>query len=113
MKKFSLAILFFATNLQAQEPALIDIRLPENAIVLINGYQMKSTGPQRTYRTPPIQFGITYYYMMTINFEQDGQVFQQTRKVECIAGQITLITFAEIIVPGPGAPKKKVPEKKS
>jgi uncharacterized protein (TIGR03000 family) len=67
--------------------ALIVVRVPENAKVTVNGFETKSTGPERQFVSQGLQAGLRYKYEVTAEFEVDGQLVSDTKVVKLVGGQ--------------------------
>jgi uncharacterized protein (TIGR03000 family) len=84
--------------------AIIDVRLPTpDAEVYFEGNNTKQTGVRRTFQSPVVQVGTTYYYKIRARWKQpDGTVADEERTIGLRANATTTVEFD---------PKKHVEEK--
>jgi uncharacterized protein (TIGR03000 family) len=52
----------------AERPLIVEIRVPTEAQVKINGYQTRSVGAVRHYETPPLPTGKSFTYTFTVTY---------------------------------------------
>src|SRR5262249_37736016 len=62
------------------------VRVPANAQVRIDGAATKSTGPERTFLTPPLLPGAAAWYKVDAEYVIDGRTYRESRWVEVHAG---------------------------
>jgi uncharacterized protein (TIGR03000 family) len=74
-------------------PATINVTLPAEARLLVDGAATKSTTDRRTLITPTLQVGSTYVYNMTVEMIREGRTISQTQQVAVAAGETINITF--------------------
>jgi uncharacterized protein (TIGR03000 family) len=77
-------------------PANIVITVPADARVLVGGKPTSQTGTSRTFESPPLEFGASYAYEITVEVVRDGKTLTQTKKVEVRAGQTSRVDFSSI-----------------
>jgi uncharacterized protein (TIGR03000 family) len=97
MRMFALALAAFIGCIglaiaQDKKPAIIKVILPErnyeDPVVKIDGVTMKTTGAERSYTTPPIEPGKTYYYSIEALIQPNNYTkITRTREVEFKAGE--------------------------
>ncbi len=69
------------------------IDVPAQAMLYIDGQRMPNIPGQRTFITPELQAGRTYYYEVKIVQIQDGREVAQTTQVTLRPGQVVAATF--------------------
>lgn len=73
--------------------AVIEIDVPENAKVFVNGKRTTSTGTERKFVSRGLQRGYTYTYTIRVEDEIDGQLVTETKTVRVTAGQDAKLAF--------------------
>jgi uncharacterized protein (TIGR03000 family) len=76
-------------TVRASAPATIVVTLPEGARLTVDGTATKSTAAVRTFATPALESGKTFYYTMTAQIERDGQALSTTETITVRAGETT------------------------
>ena len=67
--------------------ANLEVRLPENATLWIQGQQAKETGAVRHFVSPPLANDQTFTYDLHANWtDANGKTIERTKKVEVKAG---------------------------
>jgi uncharacterized protein (TIGR03000 family) len=74
-------------------PAYLEIRLPAEAELWIDGASTQQTGPARVFVSPPLSPGKDYVYVIRARWNQDGQAQDQTRPVTVHAGERVPVEF--------------------
>jgi uncharacterized protein (TIGR03000 family) len=74
-------------------PALLTVRVPADAEVLIDGNPTTSTGAVREYRSPPLKPGSAYTYEVRARWQENGHTVTQTHRVDVSAGAHAATTF--------------------
>jgi uncharacterized protein (TIGR03000 family) len=80
------------TSLEAAS-ALLSVRVPADARVLVNGIPTRSTGDLRRYVSRDLTPGFRYTYEVTAEVQRDGQPVTQTRTVHLRAGEEIALSF--------------------
>lgn len=73
--------------------AAIDVELPADAEVVINGRLTTSTGHQRRYVSHGLADGEHYVYELRARLSRDGRQWEETRTVTLAAGQSVDLVF--------------------
>jgi uncharacterized protein (TIGR03000 family) len=68
------------------QPAKVIIELPEDATLFVDDQVMKTTSAKRVFRTPDLEPGQTYYYMLRAEVTRDGKPLRQTKRILIRAG---------------------------
>lgn len=95
-----------------QPVAVLEVRVPDQAEVWIEGQPTKQTGPARTFVSPPLKPGDAYGYEIKARWKERGRDMEQTQSVTVQAGTRVSLTFpapapAEELPPPTEAPAKK------
>jgi uncharacterized protein (TIGR03000 family) len=77
--------------------ALLVVRLPADAKLMIDDYVAQSTSPVRTFITPPLEPGKEFSYELKAEAIRDGHQVSATKRVVVRAGQETraILDFQE------------------
>ncbi len=73
--------------------AVIDVRLPNRAVILFGKQKMTSTGPERRFISPPLIPGKEYVYEVSVRWQEGGREVTRTRSLPVRAGARLNITF--------------------
>jgi uncharacterized protein (TIGR03000 family) len=77
-------------------PALVVLSVPEGAIVCVEGEMLKSTGRQRSFRTPNLMPGQEYSYSIRAVMIVAGREESEDIKVKVLAGETTRGSFERL-----------------
>jgi uncharacterized protein (TIGR03000 family) len=75
--------------------ARLVIELPADAKLFIDDQPMKATSGVRTFQTPQLQSGSTYYYILKVEVVRDSATRSETKRVLIKAGEEVTATFTE------------------
>ncbi len=84
--------------------ALIEVHVPAQAEILIDGQRTTSLGPTRQFVTPQLERGSRYKYEIQAKWMENGREVVKTQKVEFQAGDRKHVHFPPDPVPG-GTPR--------
>jgi uncharacterized protein (TIGR03000 family) len=90
----------------AEQPttAAIDVHVPANARVWVDGVQTKQTGPTRRFVTPTLTPGVTYQYEIRAAWNEGGKEVSRMQHLTFQAGDSPSVTFvAASPTPAPAA----------
>ena len=76
--------------------ARLIVELPANAKLFVDDQPMKTTSSRRAFRTPTLEPGQSYYYMLRAELVHDGKTVQQTKKVVVRAGEEIRANFPNL-----------------
>ena len=82
----------------APTKARLIVDLPADARLYIDDQPMKATSAQRTFNTPALERGQTYYYILKAEVVRDGQMVTQTRRVVLRPGEVVRANFGDMDV---------------
>lgn len=85
-----------ATVKAAGEPSSITVRLPENARLYVDGIFIPLTANVRTFTTPRLEPGQSYYYELKAEVDEDGKPHAETRRVVVQAGKEVTVDFGAL-----------------
>lgn len=71
----------------------IRMKVPENAVVIINGYRTKLTGDNRTFMANDLIPGQVYTFEIRVLVEKDGQILSGVKETELRAGSTAEVAF--------------------
>jgi uncharacterized protein (TIGR03000 family) len=78
------------------DTALITIRLPADAKLMVDDAQTNETGPVRQFVTPgALEKGKTYHYNLKAEWNENGQPVTRERKVDFQAGSQLVVDFMQ------------------
>jgi uncharacterized protein (TIGR03000 family) len=81
---------------QLSGPAKLIVSLPDNAKLYVDDQLMKTEASVRTFNTPALQQGQTYYYMLRAEVVREGQTYEETRRILIRAGDTVRAEFPEL-----------------
>lgn len=76
--------------------ARLIVQVPAGARLFIDEQQMKSTSERRTFVTPVLQPGRTYYYEVRAEIVRDGRTVSENQRVILRPGEIARASFANL-----------------
>jgi uncharacterized protein (TIGR03000 family) len=80
----------------APSRAKLIVELPPDAKLYIDDLPMKTTSEVRSFNTPVLERGQSYYYMVRAEVIRDGKPVTQTRRVIVRAGQTARANFKDM-----------------
>jgi uncharacterized protein (TIGR03000 family) len=83
------------TSLAPNRARLI-VELPADAKLYIDERPMKTTSGRRTFHTPALQSGQTYYYMLRAEVVRDGKPVREERRVILRPGEVVRTDFNDL-----------------
>jgi uncharacterized protein (TIGR03000 family) len=72
------------------------VELPADAKLYIDDQLMKTTSERRTFNTPALDQGQTYYYELRAEVVRDGKPVTVTKRVTLKAGDVVQARFGEM-----------------
>jgi len=80
----------------AANRAFIQVQVPANAEVWIEGDKTSQTGPNRAFASPPLQTGKSFTYDVRARWTgADGKAVDRTKQVKVQAGQRSTVSFSD------------------
>ena len=86
-------------DLGVNNSASILVKVPADAKVFIDNYQMKSTSTERLFTSPELVPGKSYFYTIRVLIEKDGKLLEESRKVLVHAGETSRLAFDNLDKP--------------
>jgi uncharacterized protein (TIGR03000 family) len=77
------------------DAALLEVAVPAEARVFVNGNQTTSTGGLRRYLSRGLAAGRRYEFVVRIAVDRDGKTAEQTKVVSLTAGERTSVSFVD------------------
>jgi uncharacterized protein (TIGR03000 family) len=74
-------------------PATIDVTLPADAQLTIDGQSTRSTSDHRLFITPPLEVGKTFHYTFSAKFVREGKTITVEQNVFVRAGRETFVSL--------------------
>jgi len=84
------------TNGVTSTQAKLVVDMPADAKLFVDDQLMKSTAARREFKTPVLETGATYYYILRAEMVVDGQTRTQTKQVILRAGDVIQTSFPEL-----------------
>ncbi|MFO0815455.1 MAG: TIGR03000 domain-containing protein [Gemmatales bacterium] len=82
-------------------PALIKVKVPENAVIWFENQKMNQTGTVRMFQSPVLELKKTYYYKVKVSWPTGGGTtskdFTSEQEVAVKAGETTSIDFTPLV----------------
>ena len=73
--------------------AVVSVRMPVESRLFIDNTRSSLTSEVRTFRTPQLERGQQYFYVLRGEIERDGQIVSQSQRVLLSAGQQLNVQF--------------------
>jgi uncharacterized protein (TIGR03000 family) len=84
---------FSELNVPSGNSAQVTVVLPSEADLFIDGVRCPLTSGRRTFTTPALDRGRTYYYSLRAEITRDGQRYKQSQRVVLEAGKAVTVEF--------------------
>jgi uncharacterized protein (TIGR03000 family) len=94
------------------DKALVLVRLPASAALVIGSSPTQQLGPERLFISPKLEAGKRYIYTLTATWLQSGTVTKLVREVEVRAGDLSKVDFTEPDV-GDGVSRTDAPRSRT
>jgi uncharacterized protein (TIGR03000 family) len=75
--------------------ARLIIEVPADAKLFIDDQLMKTTAEKRTFNTPKLEQGQTYYYILRVEVDRKGEKQSESRRILIKAGDEVQQSFTE------------------
>jgi uncharacterized protein (TIGR03000 family) len=73
--------------------AVITAHVPRDAELRFDGVKATGTGPERQFKSPPLQPGLPYAYTVEARWAEGGRLITQSRRLPVFAGANVEVTF--------------------
>jgi uncharacterized protein (TIGR03000 family) len=78
-----------------QNVARINVQVPANAEIFVDGVKTSQTGPFREFVSPALKPGSNYTYEIRAKWTQSGQTMDRTKTVPIHAGDVANVNFMQ------------------
>jgi uncharacterized protein (TIGR03000 family) len=78
-----------------KDEARLIVDLPADANLYIHDHAMDTVGARRSFLTPPLKAGQTYYYLLRVDITREGKVQSETKRILVQAGDTVQASFGE------------------
>lgn len=85
-----------ATRIDRPAPATVILCVPAGAAVTVDGQDLRGTGRERTFGTPPLAPGKEYAYTVRVVIVVEGKPEVETQEVKVTAGEISRASFEKL-----------------
>jgi len=83
---------------EREEAALLNVKLPDDARLFVDGVLCPLTTGERTFDTPALERGKTYHYTLKAELTRGGKTVSETQVVEVEAGKRVAVEFNKLPV---------------
>lgn len=73
--------------------AILTVRVPADAVVLVNGYKTNSVGVRRQFVSRGLEPGVSYNYEIVARIERNGEPVEETRTIRVEGGDAARLAF--------------------
>ena len=92
----AVALAALASAARADAPATLRVRLPADARLTIDGAPTRSTSDLRLFRTPPLEEGKEFHYVLKAVFMEAGETKTVEKTVAVRAGEETVVSLGVV-----------------
>jgi len=79
-----------------EAPAQIDVRVPNDAAIWVDGTKTNLTGPSRRFMSPALTPGKKFTYEVRAEWKEQGEVVRETQRVVVYAGAQVSVDFPSV-----------------
>jgi uncharacterized protein (TIGR03000 family) len=77
-------------------PARVRVKLPADADLFVDGVRVPLTSEVRSFQTPKLEAGRSYYYTLKADVVRDGRTVSASKRVTVEPGKETTVEFANL-----------------
>ena len=77
-------------------PARITVKLPEDARLWVDNVECPLTTAVRSFNTPPLERGRSYFYTMRVQLNRTGEAAGDSQRVTIAAGSQVEVDFTSV-----------------
>ena len=81
------------------DSALLTVSVPEDAVVVVNGFQTKAIGLVRQFKSSGLKPGLVYNYEVQVTYNVDGAERTESKSVKLRSGTSQSLVFAADVKP--------------
>jgi uncharacterized protein (TIGR03000 family) len=79
-------------------PARVRVKLPADADLFVDGVRVPQTSAVRSFQTPKLEPGRSYYYTLKADVIRDGRTVSASKRVTVEAGREATVEFTDLPV---------------
>jgi uncharacterized protein (TIGR03000 family) len=79
-------------------PARVRVKLPADADLYVDGVRVPQTSAVRSFQTPKLDPGRSYFYTLKVDVVRDGQTLSASKRVSVEAGREATVEFSDLPV---------------
>ena len=83
---------------EAGSPARVRVKLPADADLFVDGVRVPLTSDVRSFQTPKLQPGRSYYYTLKADVVRDGRTVSASKRITVEAGREATVEFSDLPV---------------
>jgi uncharacterized protein (TIGR03000 family) len=87
----------------------VDVKLPADARLFVDGEAVPMTGESRTFQTPALESGRQYYYTVKVEAVRNGEKVSKTERVIVTAGRTARVDFSDLAGTAPARVTVELP----
>jgi uncharacterized protein (TIGR03000 family) len=77
----------------AEQTVTVEVNVPAGAEVWFDGEKTSQSGPGRVFRSPPLQAGVSYMYLVRAKWTEAGREVEQMQTISVHAGERINVAF--------------------
>ena len=77
-------------------PAQITVKVPQDARLWVDNVECPLTSAVRTFNTPPLDRGRSYFYTMRVQLNRNGETASDSQRVMIAAGSRVEVDFTSV-----------------
>jgi len=81
----------------ADSPAHVTVLLPEGARLWVDNVRVPSTSARRSFDTPKLKAGLTYYYTLQAEMNLGSEPRRESRRIHVAAGKQVTVDFRNLV----------------
>jgi uncharacterized protein (TIGR03000 family) len=82
-----------STPFSGKRPVRLNVSVPANAQLTLNGAKTMQSGAIRAFVSPPVAPGHDYYYDVTATWQEGGREVKRTKRIDVHAGDVIHVSF--------------------
>jgi uncharacterized protein (TIGR03000 family) len=81
---------------EAGSPARVRVKLPADADLFVDGVRVPLTSAVRSFQTPKLEAGRSYFYTLKADVVRDGRTVSASKRVTVEAGKEATVEFSDL-----------------
>jgi uncharacterized protein (TIGR03000 family) len=86
----------FTDMTEGGSPARVRVKLPADAELFVDGVRVPLTSEVRSFQTPKLEAGRSYFYMLKADVVRNGRTVSSSKRVTVEPGKETNVEFANL-----------------